>query len=315
MNSTRRTLHLSVPLALLLSACVQGASHEGTGGTTGGGTGGTTGGGAGTTGAGGSSTGTGGTTGPGPGTGGTTGGGGRTGVGGSSGVGGATGVGGHIVSGDAGTRPDLTGRKALFIVDNPSSLDDGDVQIQQLLEVRGMTVTYGTVTGPASLATGYNLVIGSSGASAADFATVFKDVPVPMILFGNSYFAPMGFMTTASANKGNTDGTVQVTIVDGTTPLADGLPMGANIGVINSVILNTQYTWGNAGGTVIKVASVMGAPTQLVVFGYEKGATMVVGTAAARRVGIGWKANAVKGLFIDAYKLQDAAVSWTAGAP
>jgi hypothetical protein len=249
--------------------------------------------------------------------------GGRTGGGGRSGVGGMgaaadPGSGGSSGSGagdDAGTRPDLTGRKALFIVDDPGSLDDGDVLFKQLLEVRGMTVTLGTVAGPASLAAGYHVVIGSGGASAADFATVFKDVPVPMILFGNSYFQPMGMVAAPSSNRGNAAGTVQATIVDGTTPLSSDLAMGSTFGVIDSTIVNTQLYWGTPSGTALKIAAVVGAPTQLIDFAFEKGAAMAVGTAAARRVALGWKASAIQALFLDSFKLQDAAVSWTAGAP
>ena len=293
-----------------MSACVQGASHEGSGGSTGS-AGGMTGGGAGAPGVGGNGVGTGGNTG---GVGGTTGGGGRTGVGGGSGVAGATGTGGRI-SGDAGTRPDLTGRKALFIVDDPSSIDDGDAMLKSLLEVRGMTVTYAPATGPASLATGYQLVIGSSGASATDFATTFKDVPVPMILFYNPYYVPMGFAAASGAAKGSVASTTQITIIDATsTPLASDFPAGAMLGVINPT-RSTQIAWTAIGGSVIKVASISGAPTELIDFAFEKGAAMAVGTAAARRVGLGWKTDALKDLLIDSFKLQDAAVSWTAGAP
>jgi hypothetical protein len=42
---------------------------------------------------------------------------------------------------------------------------------------------------------------------------------------------------------------------------------------------------------------------------------MAVGTAAGRRVALGWKSGVEKALTIQGFKLQDGAFSWTAGAP
>ena len=213
MNSKERTARgvgLAISLAFMVVGCVQGATHMGTGGSSGGGTGGSgsagsngggTGGGngtAGSNGSGGSVSGSGGAT--------TTPSGGRSGTAGSgaggmtaTGSGGAPGVGGHVVSGDAGTRPDLTGRTALFIVDNPSGLDDGDVLIEQLLQIRGMTVTFGTVATPPAMASNFNVVIMSSGLGSDTSFSVFKDVPVPMIVFGNGLYQTMASCPTRRA--------------------------------------------------------------------------------------------------------------------
>jgi hypothetical protein len=293
----------------------------GTGGSSGGGTGGS--GSAGSTGAGGNGTaggnGSGGNV---SGSGGaTTSSGGRTGTGGSgaggmtaTGSGGAPGVGGHIATGDAGTRPDLTGRTALFIVDNPSGLDDGDVLIEQLLQIRGMTVTFGTVATPPAMASNFNVVIMSSGLGSDTSFSVFKDVPVPMIVFGNGLYQTMGFVPNSSS-RGSAADTIQAVITDTSTLMSSDLAMGSIFLLIDDTIASTQYTWGIPGGTAIKVAALAGTPTELAVFGYEKGATMAVGTAAARRVAIGWKSNAVKALTLEGFKLQDGAISWAAGGP
>jgi len=83
----------------------------------------------------------------------------------------------------------------------------------------------------------------------------------------------------------------------------------------SAALHSSQYGWGIPGGTAIKVAAVTGAPTEFAVFGYEKGSPMGVGTAAARRVALGWKTDLQDALTVQGFKLQDAAISWTAGAP
>jgi hypothetical protein len=311
-------------LAFMVVGCVQGGSHTGTGGSSGGGTGGS--GSAGSTGSGtGGGNGTAGSNGSGGATSGsggaTTSSGGHTGTAGSgaggmttTGLGGAPGTGGHVASGDAGTRPDLTGRTALFIVSDPNSLDDGDVLIEELLQIRGMTVTFGTIATPPAMASNFNMVIISSGIGSDTSFSVFKDVPVPMILFGNGLYQTMGFVPNSSS-RGSADDTVQNVITDATTLMSSDLAMGQMFVVINTAIANTQYTWGIPGGAPIKVAALVGSPTEYVVFGYEKGAAMSVGTAAGRRVAIGWKSNAVKALTLEGFKLQDGAFSWAAGGP
>ena len=302
-------------LAFMVVGCVQGGTHEGTGGSSGGGTGGsgtagTTGGGTGgssgngsggaTSGSGGATTSSGGHTGTaGSGAGGTT-----------SGSGGATGSGGHIANADAGFRPDLTGKKVLLIVSSTSSPDDGEILIQELLQLRGIDVTLGDETTPASMATGFAMVVLSSNVTNA--VPVFAPVPVPVLVFGNtSFYQPMGFVT-ANAMRGSTSGSPQLTVTDTTTLLSSDLSQGQTVDVFTAGV-NSNYTWGTPGGAPIKVAAVAGTPTQVVAFAYEKGAAMGTGTAAARRVSLGWKSGNIKSLALDSFKLQDGAFSWAAG--
>ena len=301
----------------MVVGCVQGSAHDGKDGSSGGGTGGSgsagstgggSGGSAGSSGGGGTTSGSGGAT---------TSSGGRSGTAGSgaggaiSGSGGATGSGGHIANPDAGFRPDLTGKKALFVVSSASSPDDGEMLVEELLQLRGMDVTLADETAPASMATGFAMVVLSSNVTNA--VPVFAPVPVPVIVFGNtSFYQPMGFVT-ANAMRGSTSGSPQATVMDTTTSLSSDLSQGETIDVFNALLGNSNYTWGTPGGAPIKVASVAGTPTQLVVFAYEKGAAMATGTAAARRVSLGWKSGNVKLLALDSFKLQDAAFSWAAG--
>ena len=82
-----------------------------------------------------------------------------------------------------------------MVVDNPGSLDDGETILKLTLENKGMMVTLAPGTGPATLATGQNVVLVSSGVGSGDFVPVFKDVAVPMIVFGNSAYQNLGWIS------------------------------------------------------------------------------------------------------------------------
>jgi hypothetical protein len=236
---------------------------------------------------------------------------GTSGAAGTTGVGGTTGAVGTTGAAGSGGRVSLDGRKALFVVDDPSSIDDGDAELKLLLEVRGMVVTFAPFAGPASLATGQHVVLVSSGVSASDFVPIWKDIPQPMIVFGNSAYSNLGWIATSSA-KGTVDATVKVALVDAATPLASDLPTGSGFALIAG--RDTSLYWGTPAGAPIRVASVMGQPTQLIDFAYEKGAALMTGTAAGRRVAFGFRSNVISNLTIEAFKLFSAGLDWTAGS-
>jgi hypothetical protein len=258
-----------------------------------------------------------------PATGGSSGHGGVTGTGGSSttGTGVTTGTGGATATGVAGSSGtggttsgpiDLTGRKALLVVDSPSSMSDGETIVEEVLQERGMVVTVGASTGPASLASGQNLVVVSDTAGAGDFVPIFGGVALPMIVFGNAAFQTLGWTASSSA-KGTVSSTTNVSVVNVSTPLSSDLTAGLSFAMILSTTSTSLY-WGTPGGAPITVASIMGSPTELIDFAYEKGSATATGTAPARRVGLGWKTSAVQNLTIDGFKLFSAAIDWTAGS-
>ncbi len=175
-----------------------------------------------------------------------------------------------------------------------------------------MVVTIGASTGPASLATGQNVIVVSDSAGAGDFVPVFGTATVPMIVFGNSAFQTLGW-TASSSGKGTVDSTTSVTMLSTTTALASDLAAGSSF----TMILASQSTslyWGSPGGNPIAVASIMGSASELIDFAYEAGTATATGTAPARRVGLGWKTNAIQNLTIDGFKLFSAALDWTAGS-
>ena len=349
MTGLRLSGASAIALASLLLGCAPNVgggpgSGSGTGGATGAGgatgTGGATGAGGspasgGSSGSGGAiATGGTGPIGP-PATGGTTGNGGATGTGGATatggvkgtggtpGTGGTTGTGGVTAQGGSSGTPgtgggttggpiDLTGRKALLVVDSPGSMSTGETIVMETLEERGMIVTVGASTGPASLAAGMNVVVVSDSAGSGDFVPIFGSVAVPMIVFGNSAYSSLGW-TPSSSSKGTVGSTTMVTMTSVSTPLASDLAAGTSFTAILSTTSTSLY-WGAPGGSPIAVASIMGSATELIDFAFEKGAATATGTAPARRVGLGFKTSAVQNLTIDGFKLLSAAVDWTAGS-
>ena len=245
--------------------------------------------------------------------GGTTGSGGQQWNDGRAGRGGTTGSAGSTGSGGTGGGPvNLNGRKALLVVDNTGSLDDGETILKLTLENKGMTVTLAPGTGPATLATGQNVVLVSSGVGSGDFVPVFKDVAVPMIVFGNSAYQNLGWITSSSG-KGTVNSTTLVSLVDTSSPLVSDLMTGVGFKMILDSRSTSLY-WGTPTAAAIRAASIMGQPTQAVSFAYEKNAALMTGTAAARRVGFGVKVDSIQDLTIEGFKLLMAAIEWTAGS-
>ena len=225
----------------------------------------------------------------------------------SGSIGGGGGAGG---GGTGGGPVNLNGRKALLVVDNTGSLDDGETILKLTLENKEMVVTLSPGTGPASLATGQNVVLVSSGVGSGDFVPVFKDVPVPMIVFGNSAFQNLGWITSSSG-KGTVNSTTLVSLVDTSSPLVSDLMTGVGFKVILDSRSTSLY-WGTPTAAGIRAASIMGQPTQAVSFAYEKNAALMTGTAAARRVGFGVKIDSIQDLTIEGFKLLMAAIQWLA---
>ncbi len=174
-------------------------------------------------------------------------------------------------------------------------------------------MTVAPSTGPASLANGQNVVIVSSGAGSGDFVPIFKDVAVPMLVFGNSAYSNLGWIT-GSSGKGTVGSTTLVSLVDTTTPLVSDLMTGVGFKMILDSRSTSLY-WGTPAPAAIRAVSIMGPAAQLVSFGYEKGAALMTGTAAARRVGFGVKIDSLQDLTIEGFKLLMAAIQWLAAAP
>jgi hypothetical protein len=103
-----------------------------------------------------------------------------------------------------------------------------------------------------------------------------------------------------------------VSLVDTNTPLVADVMSGVGFKMIVDS-RDTSLYWGTPTASAIRAASIMGQPTQAVSFAYERGAALMTGNAAARRVGFGVKIDSVQDVTVEGFKLLMAAIEWTAG--
>jgi hypothetical protein len=132
-----------------------------------------------------------------------------------------------------------------------------------------------------------------------------------MIVFGNSAYSNLGWITSSSG-KGSVSSTTLCSLADTNAALQSDVPAGVGFKMILDSRSTSLY-WGTPTSAAIKTASIMGQATQLVTFAYPKGAALMTGTAADRRVGFGVKVDSVQDLTVEGFKLLMAAIEWTAG--
>jgi hypothetical protein len=113
----------------------------------------------------------------------------------------------------------------------------------------------------------------------------------------------------ANTDLGELSGKTTLAIADPAHPLAAGMSGTRTVHTAAQVI-----KWGRPAPAAARVATVAGDATRPTVFGYEAGAAMTSGTAAARRVGFFLHDNSPTALTADGWKLFDAAALW-AGPP
>jgi DNA-binding protein YbaB len=155
------------------------------------------------------------------------------------------------------------------------------------------------------------VVIIAESVASGDVGTKFTSVAVPVVVCEHLLFDDLKLTgTNSSTDFGSVAGQTQLEIVKADHPLAAGLPAGAAT-VASSP---SNFAWGKPASAAIKVARLIGRPDGWGMFGYEKGAAMVGGTAApARRVGCFIGNGTAATLNENGLRLFDAAVLWAAG--
>ncbi len=166
------------------------------------------------------------------------------------------------------------------------------------------------VNSQTSQATGKAVIVVSDSSLSTDINTKFRNVATPVLTMEPDIYDDMQ-MTAAGLGTelGNTQNQTQLNILDSTHPLADGLTAG-----IKTVTTAPQrFGWGKPSAGAAKIASIVGQTTQIAIFGYEKGATMVGLTAPGRRVGFPPGIDTPAVLNAAGLGLFDAAVRWASG--
>lgn len=191
-------------------------------------------------------------------------------------------------------------RMAVLVVANVMTPTAADMQLRTSLVGRGLTPRL--VDDGAAADINADLVVIAASSDSVTLAMKYRAAAVPVLVIEPAAFDNMGM--TTGANYGQDSGT-QITITLAGHPMAAGLT--GNVPVLTAA---ATLCWGVPAAAAEKVASFNGMAGRATIFGYPKGAAMVVGTAPARRVGFFAGEPAASRLTDNGKKLLDAAIDW-----
>ena len=208
------------------------------------------------------------------------------------------------------------GQNILFVSQTKAAPDivAADAKVQAHLVALGYHVTFADQKEPASVATGQDLVVVSSGVSAHVVEGKYKSLPIPLVTW-EAYIQPHMGMTGKKEDTdfGTRDGKVRyLWMVNAPHPLSAGLPAG----LLNVMQKGAPMNWGRPGPGAIVIATFPGELDKSPLYAYERGATMDgENLAPARRVMI-FLDNVTFPLVNESgLKLFDAAIRWALEAP
>ncbi|MBC8121537.1 MAG: hypothetical protein H7Y22_06840 [Gemmatimonadaceae bacterium] len=197
----------------------------------------------------------------------------------------------------------------VLFVTGQASLGAADKAVYDRLTSQGYKVTViEDNLASSSDAEGKALVIISATSSSSVVNNKFLDVAVPVMTWEAYIFDDLGMTSSSSTSLGAQTGQTQVTIVNSSQPMAAGLS-----GTKTIYTKSGSMTWGAPDSSAIKIATLNGNSSKVVIFGYEKGATMPGMEAPARRVGAFLDDIEAGSLNSDGWALFDAAVRWAKG--
>jgi len=163
----------------------------------------------------------------------------------------------------------------------------------------------------AADATGKALVFVSASASASALGNKLQGVAVPVVTAAQANYGALGMTgSVLNTDYGFTPNQTQVQILNASHPLAAGLSGTQTV----ATTVTGDYGWGAPGPAAVKVASIVGFSYGATIFGYEKGAAMVSGTAPARRAGIFPNLTTTGAFTTEGWALFDAALTWGSDA-
>lgn len=186
---------------------------------------------------------------------------------------------------------------------------DIDDQVRDHLQALGYNVTEIDQAQPAESLKGYAMVLLSSSVSARYLRYTLRDLPVPLMTWEFQMLDQLGMV----GRKENVDaGKVEIEhnlwFVNAPHPASAGLPPGKATVYTKAA----PMTWGKPGLGASNIATLPGEPNKVVIFTYEKGATMDdESIAPARRVFWGLDDRTFSDLNACGLALFDADVAWT----
>ena len=200
---------------------------------------------------------------------------------------------------------------ALFVVANPASLNAGDRAIRDRLTALGLTVSTTDDNGiTAAQASGKGLIVISSTVTPTNINAIFAGTAVPVIVAEHMLYDDFGLTADVgahgvSAAKAN----VALTAAGAAHPIGAGIAAG-------QVVVTTsaqKLSWGRPAASATAIATLPAYSTNVSLFAYPSGATMVGRTAPARRVGMFLTDTSASVLTPDGARLFDNSVKWALG--
>jgi hypothetical protein len=205
--------------------------------------------------------------------------------------------------------------KVLFVHGNTGP-NASDVAAINRLFGRGMDVFL--VTGAASTtadADGKKLVVTSSTCGSGDLAAgdKFLNLTIGLVNWEQAFEDNMRWTGDLGTDHNNIAGQTTIDILP--SGAAHPLAAGFAAGPLTVTTAPIDFSWGLPAAGAVRIAQIANDPTQVTIYGFETGATLVDGSAAAgRRVHFLLTDNAFAVLNADGLKLFDAAVDWARGA-
>ena len=212
----------------------------------------------------------------------------------------------HMSTGPSGAM------NAVLIVGSPTGMGTRDNWAKTRLEAAGWTVTVvddDAVT--AATASGKGMIVISATSTASAQIATLAGVSTPVLTTAPGFLDELG-MAGTGGNQGSTGSQSDVVISTAgqSHMLGAGFAAG-NVAIASSATMT--HGWGKPNANAIVAATVVGDATKAAVFGYDTGATMVSGTAAARRVNYPLSGGLATNINDNGVQLFDAAVAWASG--
>lgn len=208
--------------------------------------------------------------------------------------------------------PDVSqGQVALLVVAEATNPNVAEQNMKTNLEEAGFVVTYATDSETTTAdANGKALIVISSTVTAGQIGTKFTGVAVPVLCCDWALYDDLGMTGNLAADHGLVAGQTQITILDPTNPLAK-----SHSGTLTVYDAPNTMNWGVPNGNAHQIASIVGDAGKIVMFGYEAGASMVTGSAPARRVGYFLGDTGGENAFDHGWHLFKHSASWLVNTP
>ena len=151
-------------------------------------------------------------------------------------------------------------------------------------------------------ANGKALIIISSSTFQNWVEMMYKNSPVPAMIWDGAILSDMGMVTST----GSVNNKTQINIIDASHPMADGHSNG-NVTIATT---GTKVRWGFPTASADSIAEVAGQPNKSAIFAYQTGDSMNGLNAPHRRVGFFIDSTTPVDLNANGWGLFDAAVDW-----